>query len=208
MLLRREAERLQRELASYDHSRERMLRLTREATRLSDMAIVHIHRRDLKRAARLIDRAEAELAKVEGLDLPPDLREHNSLLVAYQELVEAKALHKLITDGTLLSYGESGASREAYLLGLLDLIGELRRLILNLLRRGESAQAEKIFDQMEELYEDLSALDHTALIPNFRHKMDTARHLVEATRGDVVSEARRASLERALERLAARGRRG
>jgi predicted translin family RNA/ssDNA-binding protein len=51
------------------------------------------------------------------------------------------------------------------------------------------------------VYEDLYSIDHTAIIPNFRHKMDIARKLIESTRGDVVTEIRRLSLENTVKDL-------
>jgi predicted translin family RNA/ssDNA-binding protein len=51
---------------------------------------------------------------------------------------------------------------------------------------------------LEGIYEELYSIDHTAIIPNFRHKMDIARKIIETTRGDVVTEVRRLSLENAL----------
>ncbi len=202
MLLKKDLQKLQRELSARDASRERMLRIVREATKLSDIAIIHIHRRESKKAARLIGEAERSLKLVcEALKDQPQLREHNSILVAQQELTEAKALFKLVNEDSILSFDESGISIAPYLLGLLDLIGELRRLTLNHLRHGDVQKAEKAFSHMESIYEDLSMLDHTAIIPTFRHKLDTARHIVEATRGDVVSEVRRLSLEEAIGKL-------
>ena len=88
------------------------------------------------------------------------------------------------------------------MLGLLDVIGEFRRMSLNGLRKGDVPLAEKTLSVMEGIYEDLQSLDHTSIIPTFRVKMDAARRIIEATRGDVVTEARRLSLEQALDRMA------
>ncbi len=199
LLLKKDVKKLQKELTDYDLQREHMLRIAREATRLSDIAIIHMHRQELKKASLLIKKAEKLLIKINvSLQMQPHFKEHNSILVALQELIEAKAFYKLLTEDSILSYKESGVSRAAYLLGLLDLIGELRRWTLDKLRQGDITKADKIFKSMESIYEDLSSLDHTALIPTFRHKMDTARHIIEATRGEVVSETRRISLEEAL----------
>ena len=87
------------------------------------------------------------------------------------------------------------------MLGLLDVVGEFRRMCLNGLRKGDVGLAERTLVVMEGIYEDLQSLDHTSIIPTFRVKMDAARRIIEATRGDVVTEARRLSLEQALDRL-------
>jgi predicted translin family RNA/ssDNA-binding protein len=74
-------------------------------------------------------------------------------------------------------------------------------MVLNNLRKGEAREAEKNFALMEDVYEDLYSIDHTAIIPTFRHKMDIARKLIESTRGDVVTEIRRLSLENTVKDL-------
>jgi len=204
MLYKRDLNKIQRELSSYDLHRERMLRITRESIKLSSIAIIHIHRQDLKKAFALIKKAENLLRTIEKFFSQPLIKDHSNILVAYQELVEAKALLKLITADKILTYDESKVSMAPYLLGLLDLIGELRRLVLNNLRMGEVTEAEKFFSIMEKIYEDLSSLDHTPLIPTFRHKLDVARHINESTRGDIVTETRRYSLEKALKKFESR----
>jgi len=84
---------------------------------------------------------------------------------------------------------------------LLDAVGEFRRMALNSLRKGDVGKAEKLLDAMEGVYEDLQTLEHTSIVPTFRVKMDAARRIIETTRGDVVTEVRRFSLEQALDRL-------
>jgi translin len=93
---------------------------------------------------------------------------------------------------------EVGTNSTAYLLGMLDFIGEMRRMILDALRRGKADEAQDLLAKMEGIYEDLMSLDHTSILPNFRRKLDADRRILEATRGDVATDLRRVSLERAL----------
>ncbi len=88
-----------------------------------------------------------------------------------------------------------------YILGLMDFVGELRRMVLTMLLNGEVQKAERALKVMEGIFDDLSMLDHTALLPSFRNKHDTARRIVEATRGEVVTEIRRWNLENAINNL-------
>jgi predicted translin family RNA/ssDNA-binding protein len=74
-------------------------------------------------------------------------------------------------------------------------------MALNSLRKGDVGRAEKLLDAMEGIYDDLQTLEHTSIVPTFRVKMDAARRIIETTRGDVVTEVRRFSLEQALDRL-------
>jgi len=74
-------------------------------------------------------------------------------------------------------------------------------MTLDALRRGDDEEAEDILAKMEGVYEDLVSLDRTSILPNFRRKLDSARRILEATRGDVASDLRRVSLEKAVRSL-------
>jgi translin len=93
---------------------------------------------------------------------------------------------------------EVGTNSTAYLLGMLDFVGELRRMTLDALRKGKADEAQKLLSAMENVYEDLMSLDRTSILPNFRRKLDAARRILETTRGDVATDLRRVSLEKAL----------
>ena len=120
------------------------------------------------------------------------------MLVAFQEYAEARLLLHLKRTGKLASLKDVGTGSTAYLLGMLDFVGEIRRMTLDSLRRGDAEEAQKLLSTMESIYEDLMSLDRTSILPNFRHKLDASRRILEATRGDVATDLRRVSLERAL----------
>lgn len=195
--------RIQGELSKLDEAREKILKVSRQAVRLSSNAIIQIHRSELGRARKTLRRAEKALSKLKAL-----LEENSGFkllaspsLTAFQEYAEAKLLFSFVSSGRIASLKEVNVDSSHYLLGLLDFVGELRRLTLNLLRGGETSKAEAALRAMEEIYESLYSLDHTSLIPNFRHKMDGARRILEATRSDLIAELRKASLEEAIRDL-------
>src|SRR5207247_6520251 len=131
----------------------------------------------------------------------PELRSSNGVIVAFQEYVEAITLRKIAQGEGIVSIAESGADHRIYVVGLLDAVGEFRRMALNSLRKGDVGKAEKLLDAMEGVYDDLQTLEHTSIVPTFRVKMDAARRIIETTRGDVVTEVRRFALEQSLDRL-------
>jgi translin len=201
-LMPKDLEKIQIDLEKYDSIREKMLEVSRLATRLSDMAIIMMHRGDLKKAKETLDRAEGSLREIElFLKGNPELKNSGNVVVAYQEYTEAKLLFHVIQEGKMPSLKKLDVESNPYILGLLDFIGELRRMALNFLRKGRAVEAEKMLKLMENIYEDLISLNHTAIIPMFRRKADIARKIVEATRGDVVTELRRMSLEKAIRGL-------
>ena len=201
-LMPRDLEKIQIDLEKYDSIREKVLEVSRLATRLSDMAIIMMHRGDLKKAKDTLHQAEDSLREIERiLKSSPELKNSGNVVVAYQEYVEAKLLFHIIQEGKLPSLEKIGVESTPYILGLLDFIGELRRMTLNFLRKGMTVEAEKTLKLMENIYEDLTSLNHAAIIPMFRRKTDIARKIVETTRGDVVTEIRRMSLEKAIRGL-------
>jgi translin len=193
---------IQESLTSFDEIREKMLAVSRVATRLSDWSIIQMHRNDMERAEISLKEAKEALVQIRDLvKNTPELRQTGSVLVAYQEYVEAVLLRGLLKEGKLASLKEVDVEPVPYILGILDLIGELRRVTLNHLRRGKGNEADKTLKVMEELYEAVLTLDHTAIVPTFRVKTDAARRIIESTRGDVITEIRRMSLEEAIRDL-------
>jgi translin len=202
MLSRKDLTSIQKDLSQYDRARERVLDLSRAATRMASSSILEIHRGDLKSANSTLEQAQKTLQEIEKLSADaPELRSSNGVIVAFQEYVEAITLRKVSRNEGIVSITESGADHRSYMLGLLDAVGEFRRMALNSLRKGDVGKAEKLLDAMEGVYDDLQTLEHTSIVPTFRVKMDAARRIIETTRGDVVTEVRRFSLEQALDRL-------
>ncbi len=205
MLAKKDIEAIRNELSRYDEVREQVLSLSRETVRLAGSAILEIHRGDLGGAEGTIRRVEVALEKVQKLCQDfPEFKTSPGVVVAFQEYVEAATLRAFVERYRIPSLADVGGEPRSYMLGMLDAIGEFRRMSLNSLRKGKVDFAEKTLGVMEGIYEDLQSLDHTSIIPTFRVKMDAARRIIEATRGDVVTEVRRYSLEQALDRLGKR----
>lgn len=205
MLEKKDIELIRQDLSRYDEIREQIFSLSREAVRLSGSSILEIHRGDLKQASTTLDHVKKILGRISGLCRDfSEFRTSQSVVVAFQEFVEATTLRTFVKQDKIPSLKDTGGDPRSYMLGLLDAVGEFRRMTLNYLRRGNVNRAEVILEIMEGLYEDLQGLDHTSIIPTFRVKMDAARRIIESTRGDVVTEARRYSLEQALDRLGKR----
>jgi len=202
MLSKSDIEKIQGDLASYDKARERLQVLTRNATRLCGWAMVQVHRGTVREANKTLSEARQTLDEIEQLlSAHAELPQFGQVLVAFQEYAEAKLLLQMRKNGRLASLSEIGTSTTAYLLGMLDFIGEMRRMTLDCLRKGKTEDAQKLLSKMEKVYEDLFSLDRTSILPNFRRKLDAARRILETTRGDVASDMRRVSLERAVRSL-------
>lgn len=104
---------------------------------------------------------------------------------AFQESVEATLLGAVVRGEMLPGPAELGVEAELYLLGLGDLVGELRRVVLGRLNAGDLAGADDHLRVMESLYRTLMRFDTTRAIVALKPKQDTARALLERTRGEV-----------------------
>ncbi len=205
MLSKKDLTGIQKELSHYDKVREQILSLSRLATRNAGSSILEIHRGDMKSAAATLGQVEETLDKIEALAKDfSEFRTSQGVLVAFQEYVEATTLRTFAQLEKIPSLKEVKGDYRSYILGLLDAVGEFRRMALNSLRKGNVERAEKLLDAMEGIYDNLQTLEHTSIVPTFRVKMDAARRIIESTRGDVVTEVRRYSLEQALDRLGKR----
>ena len=202
MLSKDELAGLQHKLTDYDKTREKLLELTRKTVRLASWAIVQTHRGQIAKAKTTLREAEESITQVRGLlNERSEFKQVGYVIVAFQEFSEAKILLSYASRKRLLSQREVGVDWMPYVLGLLDFIGELRRMTMDQLKAGKLKEAQGTFESMESLFEDLLSLDRTSIVPTFRRKMDVAKKLVEATRADVVADIRRSSLEKTMKNL-------
>jgi len=202
MLIKRDLISIQKQLVHYDEAREAVLSLSRTATRLAGSSILEIHRGDMESASNTLRKVEQTLSKIQILsDDFSEFKSSAGVVVAFQEYVEAMTLRSFAQSERIPTISELKTDNRSYVLGLLDAVGEFRRMALNCLRRGEVRKAEKLLGAMEGIYDDLQSLEHTSIIPTFRVKMDADRRIIESTRGDVVTEVRRFALEQSLDKL-------
>ena len=79
-----------------------------------------------------------------------------------------------------------GVGDAAYLNGLAETVGELRRHLLDVLRAGDVARASALFAAMEDIHALLADLDFPdAITGNLRRATDVARSIIERTRSDL-----------------------
>ncbi len=185
-------------------AREIALPAARQATRHSANAIRAIHRGDGTEASRLLDEARAALDKGEKAVVDhPDVRWAGFLHDAQKEYAEAQLTRAVIEGNGLPVPDDIGVTVAAYLNGIAETIGELRRSVLDLLRTGEVARAESHLATMEEMFHLLVTMDYPdAITGNLRRWTDVARGIIEKTRGDLTSSLVQKDLRDALERHA------
>jgi len=194
---------VRKELREKEKVRENAQKDMRKVTSLSKQAILLIHQKRLEGAKKLIQNAKEIISKLNDTStVYPDIVYTGLFNVALQEYSEANISLKLIEESIFVTPKEIGVPSVDYVLGLADVIGEYRRMALDALREGDIEKGEKCLRIMDEIYTELMAMDEAyMLVPGLRRKCDSARKIIEATRGDVTQEMRRTTLEKYLKRL-------
>jgi translin len=196
-------DKIQKQLVKKDTVREEIHADMRRATRLSKQAILFAHQNRFNDAKRLLGEANELLGKLKKVSRKhPDLVYAGMVDAAFEEYTEARVLLGLVEKDRFVGPKEIGVPLVSYVLGVTDVIGELRRRALDSLRDGDVDTSEKCLQLMEHIFAELTAMDDAyLLIPGLRRKCDVARNLIETTRGEVAIEARRKSLETAIKKL-------
>jgi len=194
---------IQDEVKRKEEARQEVQAAMRSSMRLSKMAILMTHQRRFDEAEIRLQEVRDLYAKIgEASKDDADLLYSGMVDAAYQEYAEACIFLRLVKEDRFVSFEEIGTPMFSYVLGLADVIGELRRKVLDSLREGESALAEKYLETMDLIYTELTGMgDAYFLLPGLRRKCDVARRIIETTRGDVTIEIRRRSLEDSIQKL-------
>jgi translin len=197
------AERIRHNFDVRTAKRDEALKQARQLTRACSLAIRAVHRDDK-------EGMEANLAEAQVLadQLRAELKDHPELFFAgysqdsLKEFVEANVTCALIQNQPLQTPEELGVEEATYLNGLAEVVGELRRRTLDILRSGYSQEAERLLSHMDEIYSVLVTMDYPDAITNgLRRQTDLARGIIEKTRGDVTFSLRGQHLAEAIRNL-------
>ena len=167
-------------------AREQALALTREVIRLSANAIRNVHRGDFGAAEELIAKGRANLRQTEE-----HLSEHRDIFHAgfvhdsQKEFAEANCTLALIAGRPLPTPDDLGVMPTAYLNGLGEVVGELRRHLLDRMRAGDIERCEAALGVMGDIYDVLITMDYPeGVTAGLRRTADAMRGILERTRGD------------------------
>ena len=183
--------------------RDKALAQARQLTRACSLAIRAVHRNDKEAMEFQLNEART-LADT----LRDELKEHPELYYAgytqdaLKEFVEANVTCALIQGHPLQTPEELTVEESTFLNGMAEVVGELRRRTLDILRSGYSQEAERLLGYMDEIYSVLVTMDYPDAITNgLRRQTDLARGIIEKTRGDVTVSLRGEHLTQAIRKL-------
>ncbi len=197
------AARAREHLDRIDAAREDALAAARQITRAAATVIKHVHRQEADEARALLDEtAETVTTLAQRLNETPVLWYTGFVQDALKEFAEAQLTYCIVQHERLPTPEDIGVPSAAYLNGLAEAIGEMRRRALDLIRTGRAAEAEQTLEEMDEFYATLMTFDYpNAVSLGLRSRVDAARGLVERTRGDVTNALQQARLEEKMGRL-------
>lgn len=197
------AEKIRLELSAKDAVREKVLPICRDVIRFSSHSIRAVHRREFKQAQELLDSARNLLSEIDR-----SLAERNELVVsgflrdARKEFVEASVVLALVGGAPLPGPDELGVEVAAYLNGLGEAVGELRRYLLDSMRQGDLSRGDELLAAMDSIYGVLVTIDFPdAITGGLRRTTDVVRGVLEKTRSDLTLVMRQTELEEKLGRF-------
>ena len=161
---------------------EVMLRSSK-VIKLAAQLITSLHAKNEKRAKSIKKELEKE---VKALSKVEKGFEYYSMQ-AHQEYVEAIALYNILSKHSIPSKKELNEETAPYILGLMDLVGELKREAIDELRKGNNKLASSYYELMKNIYDStLHIRFANSILPGFRKKQDVARIQLESLASELL----------------------
>lgn len=183
MKLDEDVNRIKANLEGKQEKFERVIMLSRKIIAASAQTITLLHNNEMQKAVSELKLVRDNIAGLQSIDA----QFKYYTVQAYQEYVEASMLMQIKKDGTIPSQKSLGMDDDAYLLGMMDVVGELKREILESLRKYDTKTAERHFDLMKQIYDSTRSLRFAeSIISGFRKKQDTARIQIENAGSEIL----------------------
>jgi len=194
------AQGIRESFSAQDEARERVLPLCREVIRYSSTAIRALHRQEFEAAGKLLESARDQLEETERVTSDyRELKHTGFFRDAQKEFAEASITLALVTGNKTPSPEELKVSATAYLNGLGEAVGELRRYLLDSTRRGDLSRLEELLAAMDDIYNILVTMDFPdAITGGLRRTTDMVRGILERTRSDLTLLIQQNKLEQKL----------
>ena len=195
------AERIRATLTAKNAARDATLARSRELIRFCSLAIRATHRQEFAEADQLLTTARTAAGEMKaGIADYPDLYYTGYTQDALKELAEAYITFAVVNKRALPTPDELGVDVAAYLNGLCEAASELRRRTLDVIRRGDVAEGERLLAAMDDVYGVLVTMDFPdAITGGLRRSTDALRAVLERTRGDLTNSLQQDKLLRELQ---------
>lgn len=166
-----------------EHSRDLVMQQSKELIRTAGKAIAMMHASGPKRVKGMLKELKSRKS---GLSSVEKGFEYYSLQ-AHQEYSEALILYNILSSKRIPSMGAIGETEVAYLLGLMDVVGELKRESIESIRKGKLDDAKAYYAIMSDIYDStLHMRFANSILPDFRRKQDVARIQLESVMNEML----------------------
>ena len=191
---------LREQLDAKNQVRDATLDRSRNLIRLCANAIRATHRAEFERTQELLQQASTLATEMrQAIAGYPDLYFAGYTQDALKEFAEANITYAIITDRPLPTPETLEVEPPAYLKGLAEAMGELRRHSLDLIRQDRVERAEYVLSIMDEAYGLLATVDFpSAITGDLRRSTDMVRGVLERTRADLTTAQEQMRLREAL----------
>jgi translin len=167
-----------------DEAREQIIKITRDVIREAGYAVTEANADNMAAARNHLARAQEKWREVSVIIARHEELRHSGIIYnAGMELAEAAIFISIVEDSPIPGPEDIGVHRIPYLLGLLDVVGELRRYAIAKVRENNFKEAWRAFYAAESIFLSTKSLDYPdKLVPGLRRKIDAARYSVEELR--------------------------
>jgi translin len=184
------------QLIKIEWRREKLIIGTRKIVLLCGKSIVSMHRHDIEEGEKNLEEARALLDEYRPI-AQTDLQKYIS--DAEQEFVEASMLNSICKGSSLPPRETLNVSGPAYITGILDAIGEIKRLVFDRMRTSKTDEVGRLFDLMQEFHNAVYLLGgYDNLVPGLRRKLDVSKMIIEDVRAVIAEDSRRDAILKAM----------
>ena len=180
-------EKIDHHIGGKEKIREDALKASRDIIICCRKGIQQLHRDQIDEAGNFIKQALAKLTQLyDDTKDHPDIFHAGFVENAAQEFVEIQCLYNIMKGENLPDPDTIQTTYSAYLLGLCDVVGELRRGALDFMLEGNTLKANEYLGYMDRIYDAIMSFDYPSALVPIKKKQDMIRGLIEKTRGELV----------------------
>ena len=185
MEIDREITEIENSIINKQRAIDRVNEDSRALIRMSGQIITMIHNgEDVK------DRIAEAKALLDRLEPEREFRYYS--IQAMQEYSEAVIFYEICRGRGILGYRDVGVEPDAYLLGLMDVVGELRREVTESLSKNDIDSAERYYSMIKRLFDLTRGMRYSdSVLPGFRRKQDVARIQMENSGSEILVSKKR-----------------
>lgn len=174
MLDKKDLESIKAKIDKYEQERDKVIRTSRVVIKLSKKVIYALHRKNTKSASAAVKQMTKEFKAMKAVAKHPKILSSGSYKVAVQEYVEALCFYELMKNNRIPANAKLKLDPEFYLMGLIDLTGELVRKAINSAIKSDYKTSVKLKGLVSDLYDELMLFDFAG--GELRKKFDSVKY--------------------------------